>query len=326
MDKNVDGSRQAFVWNLVDGVPQLLSDSQVQYIVGPGGLPLEQISAPGQVLFFHPDQLGSTRLLTDTQGQFRAGYTFDPNGNLNHRQGEASTRFLYAGQYQDQESTLYYMQARYYDPVTSQWMTVDPAASLTRSPYSYVFGNALNSVDPTGLICLEFWNKDKCNNPFIGLAVGFANSSIGERANAIADRYSWGLTSTVESWASVGYDRCSANWQGASNSLAGTLSAAVGAATAVTLGGGGAVIRGAAAGIRGVPAVLSSLRGSVGLVTGGGIRIGGTGIKIALHDAHHVFDFFGRELPHLQFNWWKIGVKNSGGVKRIPLPYIWPFN
>lgn len=45
---------------------------------------------------------------------------------------------------------LYYLRARYYDPSTAQFLTLDPAIAATRSPYAYVAGNPLNATDPTG--------------------------------------------------------------------------------------------------------------------------------------------------------------------------------
>jgi uncharacterized protein RhaS with RHS repeats len=42
-------------------------------------------------------------------------------------------------------------QARYYDPVTGQFLTVDPNVNTTLSPYGYVAGDPLNSGDPSGL-------------------------------------------------------------------------------------------------------------------------------------------------------------------------------
>lgn len=41
--------------------------------------------------------------------------------------------------------------ARYYDPATAQFLTVDPKVATTLSPYGYVQGDPLNSSDPTGL-------------------------------------------------------------------------------------------------------------------------------------------------------------------------------
>ena len=41
--------------------------------------------------------------------------------------------------------------ARYYDPSTGQFLSVDTDVATTLSPYGYVAGNPLNDTDPTGL-------------------------------------------------------------------------------------------------------------------------------------------------------------------------------
>jgi uncharacterized protein RhaS with RHS repeats len=41
--------------------------------------------------------------------------------------------------------------ARYYDPATAQFLTVDPDVATTLSPYGYVAGDPLNASDPGGL-------------------------------------------------------------------------------------------------------------------------------------------------------------------------------
>jgi RHS repeat-associated protein len=40
--------------------------------------------------------------------------------------------------------------ARYYDPATAQFLTVDPRVATTLSPYGYLAGNPLNGTDPSG--------------------------------------------------------------------------------------------------------------------------------------------------------------------------------
>jgi RHS repeat-associated protein len=57
---------------------------------------------------------------------------------------------MYAGQYKDSESGLYYLRTRYYDPATAQFLTRDPANTTTRSPDAYVAGNPLNATDASG--------------------------------------------------------------------------------------------------------------------------------------------------------------------------------
>jgi RHS repeat-associated protein len=137
----------------------LLKDGTTAYVYGPGDLPLEQVSGTS-TNYFHHDQLGSTRIVTDSSGTTQATYTFDPYGNLSASTGTVANPFLFTGQYRDSESGLYYLRARYYDPVTGQFLSRDPITSTTRQPYSYVSGSPLNRTDPTGLCGWDFWT---CN-------------------------------------------------------------------------------------------------------------------------------------------------------------------
>ena len=43
------------------------------------------------------------------------------------------------------------MGARWYDPNTGQFMSVDPLEQLTQQPYSYAGDDPINNTDPTGL-------------------------------------------------------------------------------------------------------------------------------------------------------------------------------
>jgi uncharacterized protein RhaS with RHS repeats len=47
---------------------------------------------------------------------------------------------------------LIYLRAREYDPATGQFLSVDPLATITRAPYTYVHDNSLNGSDRSGLI------------------------------------------------------------------------------------------------------------------------------------------------------------------------------
>lgn len=64
--------------------------------------------------------------------------------------GTASTPLQFSGQYTDAETGLVYLRARYYDPTTAQFLTIDPLLPATGTPYAYVVGNPLNAVDPAG--------------------------------------------------------------------------------------------------------------------------------------------------------------------------------
>ncbi|MGC2375261.1 MAG: RHS repeat-associated core domain-containing protein [Solirubrobacteraceae bacterium] len=148
--KAVGASKTSFAWDIAGELPSLLEDGTNVYVYGPGGLPLEQVSG-STPLWFHHDQLGGTRLLTDATGAVQATYSYTPYGSVASSTGPASTPLLYAGQYRDSESGLYYLRARYYDPVTGQFLTVDPAVATTKARYGYAGENPLNWTDPSGL-------------------------------------------------------------------------------------------------------------------------------------------------------------------------------
>ena len=147
--KTVSGHAQSFVWDRAEGLALPLEDGVNRYIFGPGGLPIEQVAANGTTTFFHQDQLGSTRALSNANGKLAAAAVLnEPFGQLTLPLG--ATPFGFAGQYTDTESGLVYMRARYYDPLTAQFLTRDPLVAFTLQPYLYAAGDPVNVTDPTG--------------------------------------------------------------------------------------------------------------------------------------------------------------------------------
>jgi RHS repeat-associated protein len=150
MSKTVSGATTQQTWDAAEGLPLLIVDGTTNYVTGPGGLPLEQING-STTLYYHQDQLGSTRALTDSNGNAAATYTYDSYGKLSASTGSATNPFGYAGQYTDSETGNAYLRARYYDPTTAQFLSRDPLDHLTRSAYAYGRSNPLNATDPSGL-------------------------------------------------------------------------------------------------------------------------------------------------------------------------------
>ncbi|WP_297776494.1 RHS repeat-associated core domain-containing protein [Mycobacterium sp.] len=146
---------------------------------------------PGTMFFGH-DQQGSTRLLTDLHGAVTATYGYDPYGRTTLHQGSASTNLLYDGQYEDNESGLYYLRARYYDPQTATFLTRDPLEDLTGQPYSYAAGDPIDGSDPSGLFCIG------------PLCVGFHPGTIPNSVVNIFRGASFGITDRIANWISPG--------------------------------------------------------------------------------------------------------------------------
>ena len=150
MAKTVGTTSTPFTWDTAASTPLLLFDGTTSYLYGPGGLPLEQITGPTPVFLYH-DQLGLHHPAHERHGQEVVHLHLDSYGALKSKTGKVTTPLLYAGQYRDAESGLYYLRARYYDPTTGQFLSVDPLLSITGQPYFYAEDDPLNSEDPSGL-------------------------------------------------------------------------------------------------------------------------------------------------------------------------------
>lgn len=152
MSKTVGTTTTRFLWDPTGTLPLLISDGSTNYLYGPDDTVAEQIDAAGTPTYYHHDQLGSTRLLTDATGVANATFSYTPYGSIAGSTGTATTPFGYAGEYADAESGLQYLRARYYDPATAQFATRDPLLPQTREAYAYSSDDPTTENDPSGLM------------------------------------------------------------------------------------------------------------------------------------------------------------------------------
>ncbi|WP_235430174.1 RHS repeat domain-containing protein, partial [Xanthomonas albilineans] len=101
--------------------------------------------------YFLTDLLGSTRLLTDTNGNAVQRYDYDPYGATTQSSTSYSNPYQYTGREHDQ-SGLYYYRARYYTAELGRFISEDPL-QLAAGPnsYSYVNDDPASLIDPLGL-------------------------------------------------------------------------------------------------------------------------------------------------------------------------------
>jgi RHS repeat-associated protein len=145
-------STYPMVWDSTSGLPLLLRKGQEYFVYGPGGLPIEQISSTGSATYLHHDQLGSTRILTNSSGSVVGTYRYGPNGAFWKFTGPQGTQMGFAGQYRMHTGNqLIYLRARTYDPVTAQFLSPDPLAAVSGETYAYAAANPVNATDATGL-------------------------------------------------------------------------------------------------------------------------------------------------------------------------------
>src|SRR5487761_273357 len=151
MSKTVSGGTIGFGWDQSGTLPLVIASGSTSYIYGPGNQPIEQVTG-STVTYLQADQQGSTRLLSSSTGAVVGTYSYTPYGTPTRHTGTVATPLQFDGQYTDYESGLQYLQARYYDRITAQFISQDPAVSLTAEPYSYTSDNPLNYSDPSGLL------------------------------------------------------------------------------------------------------------------------------------------------------------------------------
>jgi RHS repeat-associated protein len=144
---------------IVKNLKFLGADGQILTAGKSGKVPPGQINSSGNVAesfryFYHPDHLGSTSYVTDASGEvfqhleyFAFGETFVEEHSNTDR-----TPFLFNGKELDEETGLYYYGARYYDPRTSIFESVDPDAEKnpSMSSFAYAANNPIRFIDVLG--------------------------------------------------------------------------------------------------------------------------------------------------------------------------------
>jgi RHS repeat-associated protein len=93
-----------------------------------------------------------TILLSLTSSAIQGEQIYDPYGNIRYASGTIGTDKGYTGQFDDAVTGLDYYNARWYDPVSGQFLSPDTVQGNAQGmdPYAYVGGNPETRVDPSG--------------------------------------------------------------------------------------------------------------------------------------------------------------------------------
>jgi RHS repeat-associated protein len=98
---------------------------------------------------------GDVVQMVDTSGAVVNSYAYDVWGNITSQKEETSNPFKYTGEVYDEETGLYYLRARYYDPSIGRFLNEDTYEGQIDNPlslnlYTYVSNNPLIYADPSG--------------------------------------------------------------------------------------------------------------------------------------------------------------------------------
>jgi RHS repeat-associated protein len=101
------------------------------------------------------DGHGSVRYLTAINGGITDTYDYDASGILINSSGTTPNNYRYTGEQWDPDLGFYYLRARYLDPETARFWTLDDFEGTQSNPsglhkYLYCQGNPVNGIDPSG--------------------------------------------------------------------------------------------------------------------------------------------------------------------------------
>lgn len=133
----------------VDGTTKSVMYPVKQYIWGPDRVLAQVDIETGGIYYYLYNGHGDVVQIVDRNGNIKNRYDYDVWGNFLQKEETIENHFTYFGQTYDEETGLYYLRARYYDPTTGRFTQQDPA----EDGYNwYVYGNQnpVMYVDETG--------------------------------------------------------------------------------------------------------------------------------------------------------------------------------
>jgi RHS repeat-associated protein len=124
----------------------------------------------GQTSYFHYDGLGSTRCLTDANGNVTDSYAYTAFGEPVDTGAANPTvnPFQFVGRegyYLNPDSGDYYVRARVYQPVLVRWLSLDPIgySGVSVTLYAYAGNNPTNFVDSSGEATAQPQKRHSCS-------------------------------------------------------------------------------------------------------------------------------------------------------------------
>ena len=159
-EKTVNGSTRRYIWNSA----QLMAD------VGAADAFYFHYSSGGELIGYTyktadaetecilvKNQQGDVERVISADGTVLAAYTYDAWGNVLTSEGSlaASNPIRYRGYYFDTETSLYYLQSRYYDPAVGRFINADDYVSTGQgicgcNMFAYCENNPVSRFDPEG--------------------------------------------------------------------------------------------------------------------------------------------------------------------------------
>ena len=159
-EKTVNGTKTEFVTSGIQLLAQKSDEGIITWQIDGNGNVLGFVHN-NQVYFYLKNAQGDIVGIADSTGTEVATYVYDSWGKLLSVKDENGVEIVdenhighknplrYRGYYYDEETQLYYLNARYYDPETGRFLNADDNLS-DLNLYRYCGNNPINCFDPSG--------------------------------------------------------------------------------------------------------------------------------------------------------------------------------
>jgi RHS repeat-associated protein len=157
LQSRTQGTATSFLRDPATAPSRLLQVAGDRFVYGLG--PIYAVKADTSTVTFAQDGSQSVRAEVNAVGGVIASFRYRAYGQTAQTNGSSTPSYLgYAGQLLDQ-SGLYYLRARWYDPVSGRFASRDAQAGSPNRPgtlnlYHYAGANPVMNSDPSGTFCI----------------------------------------------------------------------------------------------------------------------------------------------------------------------------
>jgi RHS repeat-associated protein len=164
VSKTANGLTTRYAYEYTEVVLELDGSGNQKALNVRGHKLLSRVTSAGSSWFMYNGH-GDVTALVDGANTVQATYYYDAFGVHKEQTGTADNPYRYSGYTFDEESSLYYLKSRFYDPELARFMQEDTyrgnsADPLSLNLYTYVSNNPIRYWDPTGHVLTE---TDKAN-------------------------------------------------------------------------------------------------------------------------------------------------------------------
>lgn len=159
--KSVDGVKTNYYYDSSNNLFALTQGNDTLFFYYDNSGEVMSVSCNGTMYYYIKDLQGDITEIVDKDGKAVAEYAYDAWGNMLTEDNGTLTvgklnPFRYRSYVYDEETGLYYLQSRYYDPLTGRFLNADvycdtqSGTPLSTNMFAYCENNAINKSDDEG--------------------------------------------------------------------------------------------------------------------------------------------------------------------------------